>query len=207
VGGDDHEISAAKPYRSLAGFLLVPVLPLAQRWDSMGRGSASAAIARLGSQLHHLERVPQVVRFLFVGGFCALLQVAILFLLVNGLGLQHNLSNILAIVAATQVNFVLSSVITWRDRLPSRYSRSILLRRWSSYNGMAVTTLLVNGAVFAIADRFLHYLAAGALGILAAAALNYTASRHLVFPRRDGEPAGPLALAGAAPLPAPPPER
>src|SRR4051794_8042585 len=64
-----------------------------------------------------VERIPRPIRFGFVGGTCAVLQLGLLFGLVH-LGLERHAANVLAFLLSTQVNFALSSIVTWRDRQP-----------------------------------------------------------------------------------------
>lgn len=138
--------------------------------------------------MRQVERVPQVVRFVATGGFCSLLQIALLYLLVEHGLLQRQVANALAFALSTQVNFALSSWITWRDRLPDRVTASTILPRLAAYNAMSVAALLINEGVFIAADRFTNYLAAAALGILVAAVLNYTISRRVIFVLRHRRP-------------------
>jgi putative flippase GtrA len=124
--------------------------------------------------------IPRPVRFVAVGGASSLLQFVFLVALVT-VGFPQDPANAVAFLISTQVNFMLSSAITWRDRsahgLPSR----TVARRLLSFNGMAVTTLVINETIFALALLRLPYLAAGALGILVAAPISYLVSHRLIF--------------------------
>jgi putative flippase GtrA len=127
-----------------------------------------------------IERIPRPLRFGFVGGTCAALQLGILFVLVH-LGLEQHAANILAFLLSTQGNFVLSSSITWHERRGIAPTRSTAAARLASYNAMALGTLLVNQAVFTLAVHATHYLVASALGIVVAALLNYLVSGAVIF--------------------------
>ena len=97
------------------------------------------------------------------------------------LGVEQHGANALAFLLSTQVNFALSAAITWRDRLAAPGPPSAVARRLAGYNAMALGTLVVNQAVFALALPAVHYLAASALGILAGMLINYTVSGRVFF--------------------------
>src|SRR5213078_1846300 len=103
-----------------------------------------------------VERIPRPMRFGFVGGTCAALQLGVLFGLVH-LGLERHGANVLAFLLSTQVNFALSSIVTWRDRQPPVSGRATVAAQLASYNAMALVTLLVNQAVFGVAVAVAHY--------------------------------------------------
>jgi putative flippase GtrA len=130
-----------------------------------------------------LVRLPRLIRFGGVGGACAVLQLAALAVLVR-LGVNKHLGNGLAFFGSTQVNFVLSSLITWRERRGREVMNSVVARM-ASYNLLALGVLVVNQVVFALAASRVHYLIASALGILAGMVVNYTVSRAVVF--RSGQ--------------------
>jgi len=117
-----------------------------------------------------------------VGGFCGLVQMAFLYVFVTR-GVQENLSNLVAFTISVQINFFLSYFITWNDRRNPSLKLTKLARRLVSFNGMAITTMVVNQVAFAIFLFFTPYLVAGVLGILAAAAVNYMVSDKFIFAR------------------------
>ena len=127
-----------------------------------------------------LARLPRPVRFAAVGATCAALQLLGLALLVR-LGVEQHVANALAFLLSTQVNFALSAAVTWRNRLAAGGSPTAVAWRLAGYNAMALGTLVVNQAVFALALPAVHYLAASALGILAGMLLNYTVSGRVIF--------------------------
>ena len=125
-------------------------------------------------------RLPRPVRFAGVGATCAALQLLGLALLVR-LGVEDHGANALAFLLSTQVNFALSAAVTWRDRLDATGRPAAVARRLAGYNAMALGTLVVNQAVFALTLPAAHYLAASALGILAGMLINYTVSGRVIF--------------------------
>ena len=129
-----------------------------------------------------LDRLPRLVRFAAVGGTCALLQLLGLHLLVQA-RIEPHLANALAFLLSTQANFLLSSLITWRDRRTTAGQAPPIARRLAAYNALALGSLAINQAAFAVAIARVHYLAAATLGILAGMLLTYTISGHLIFRR------------------------
>ena len=90
-------------------------------------------------------------------------------------------AEVAALLISTQVNFVLSYLITWGDRRLAGIRLNGVLRRWAGYQGMVAVALGVNMAVFLVARTDLQLLVASALGTAAGAGLNYVAGDHLVF--------------------------
>ena len=130
-----------------------------------------------------LARTPRLIRFGAVGSTCALLQLAVLGVL-GHVGLELHIANVVAFILSTQFNFALSSAITWRDRRGLHNSRRNVARRLAGYNALALGSLLINQAVFAVALPHLPYLAAGVVGILAGMLLTYAISGQLLFRRQ-----------------------
>jgi len=116
------------------------------------------------------------LRFAVTGGFAALIQLALLTLLTHA-GWAPLSANALAFLLAAQVNFIMSSRFTWRDRRESRPH----WQRWAwfhiSISGMAV----LNMGVFAIAVHIVPTLVASALGIGFAALGNFFLGDRIVF--------------------------
>ena len=138
-----------------------------------------------------IYRVPTVIRFLAVGGVVSLLQLFLLYVIQLS-GISKLLANFFAFEISTQVNFALSYLITWHERTPERPTVRYILQRFFAFNGMAITTLIVNMSVFALMLLYVHFLIAGAVGIIAAAAINFIASSWLIFRRRKGFSRGPI---------------
>ena len=139
----------------------------------------------------HIYGTPRIVRFVSVGGLASLLQLFLLYL-IQLTGISKLLANFFAFEISTQVNFTLSYFITWYDRTPKNPSLRYVVERWLGFNGMAVTTLVINMSVFALMLFFVHYLVAGALGIIAATTTNFVVSSRLIFRLRKGVSRGPV---------------
>lgn len=137
-----------------------------------------------------------MLRFAATGGLAALVQLGLLAALTGGRRAPLPAEGA-ALLASTQVNFVLSYLYTWRDRrLPAGTPRA-LLRRWLAYHGTVAATALLNMGVFVVSRADLPVLAASALGTAVAAALNFVAGDRLVFRMRDRDTTGrPLGANG-----------
>ena len=123
---------------------------------------------------------PRVARFLAVGGVASLAQLALLHFIQLS-GISKLVANFFAFELSTQLNFTLSYLITWRDRRPPVATPRYILERLLAFNGMAITTLIVNLSVFALVLLFAHYLIAGALGIIVATTVNFIVSGRIIF--------------------------
>src|SRR3989304_1400362 len=109
-----------------------------------------------GTLAGYIYAVPRVVRFLSVGAVASLLQLLLLYV-IHLTGISKLLANFFAFEISTQVNFALSYFITWYDRTPKNPSLRYVVERWLGFNGMAVTTLVINMSVFALMLFFVHY--------------------------------------------------
>jgi len=139
----------------------------------------------------YVHRLPTVIRFLAVGGVASLLQLLLLYLIQLS-GISKIVANFFAFEISTQVNFSLSYLITWYERTPERPTVRYILERLMAFNGMAITTLIINMSVFAVMLLYVHFLMAGALGIIAATATNFFVSSWIIFRRRKGYSRGAI---------------
>jgi putative flippase GtrA len=97
-------------------------------------------------------------------------------------------AEVVAFLLATQANFVLSSYLTWRDRLAAPGEATAAWRRWVAYQGSTAAMAAVNLAVYRLAHPILPLQAAAALGIAAGALGNFVLGDRLVFQPRGGQP-------------------
>lgn len=123
------------------------------------------------------------VRFLFIGGMVAVVQLITLGLLIRT-EMNSFLANAIAFLFSAQLNFILNSIFTWQGSMNTAHPRRDLLKRWGAFHGTIAGTALLNYCVFAIV-RFalpaLPVLLASALGIIAAAVVNFFSLDKLVF--------------------------
>jgi putative flippase GtrA len=121
-------------------------------------------------------------RFIVVGVLTALLQIGILYWL-----LQYHwnatIANVIAFLLSAQANFLLNSLFTWQDRQePGK--RESLLKRWIAFHGSIAGTGLLNNLVFLGAHIVMPTLVASLLGTGAAALVNFTIMNFFVFRTR-----------------------
>jgi putative flippase GtrA len=150
-----------------------------------------ARLSHRGAIANYVHGTPRIVRFLFVGGVASLLQLFLLYL-IQLTGISKLLANFFAFEISSQVNFTLSYFITWYDRTPKKPTVRYIIERLLAFNGMAISTLIINMSVFAVMLFFVHYLVAGALGIIAATTTNFIVSSRLIFRLRKGVSRDPV---------------
>jgi cellulose synthase/poly-beta-1,6-N-acetylglucosamine synthase-like glycosyltransferase/putative flippase GtrA len=134
-----------------------------------------------------VKRFSRQLRFIAVGGTCFVFQLTVLFGLIH-LGLAQTFSDAIAFFLSAQLNFTLSSLVTWRDR-PAANAKSISAR-WLAYNGTALLSLGINTAIFVGAHHVVGVLPAAAAGVAGAMTFTYLICNRLVFRSRvaAGEP-------------------
>lgn len=116
--------------------------------------------------------------FAIVGVACFSVQLALLTLMVR-LGAYRPVANGVAFAISAQLNFLLSSRVTWRDRPAA--GRGGTGARWLAYNGTALLSLGCNTAVFTLAYHSIGSIPAAALGVLTGTFLVYLTCNLLVF--------------------------
>ena len=129
-------------------------------------------------------------RFALTGGVAGLSQLALLALF-TGRGWVPGTANVVAFLLAAQLNFLLSSTFTWRDRASGAGRGRDHWRRWLAYHGAIGGMAALNMLVYSMARHVAPVLAASALGIVAAAVGNFVVGDRLVFRARGGLAAPP----------------
>ena len=131
----------------------------------------------------------RMVRFIAVGATCGIVQLAVLHALVVGPGINERLANLLvAFPVSMELNFVLSQLFTWNDRLSATAKPRPFLVRLAMFNLSAISTSgVVNQGVFNLLNLFMWYLPAAAIGIFFAAFANFLLNDRLVFRRRSSD--------------------
>ena len=160
-----------------------------------------AGIIRPGRLVDGRARLARPARFVAVGLVSSAVQLGCLATLVQ-LGAGHDPANVVALLTAAQVNFLLSAAVIWPDRPTSIREPDRLPQRLVAFNAMSATTMLINEGVFAASVHVVPYLLAGVAGIGVAAPINYVVGHYLIFHRREGDdedgaqPVGGRRLAG-----------
>nr|WP_225952101.1 GtrA family protein [Mycobacterium sp. OAS707] len=90
-----------------------------------------------------LNFAPRIVRFAAVGMLCYTVQLGLMVCLEHSMHLYC--ADLIAFLLSAQLNFTLSQVFTWRDRLRGES----LLVRWAKFNTSALISVsIINAAVF-----------------------------------------------------------
>jgi putative flippase GtrA len=118
--------------------------------------------------------------FATVGATCFLGQFMLLSIMVR-LGIYRPIANAVSFAISAQLNFLLSSRLTWRDR-PAADRRSTS-GRWLAYNATALVSLGCNTGVFVAAYHTIGTTPAAALGVVSGTCLVYLVCNLLVFRR------------------------
>lgn len=98
------------------------------------------------------------------------------------------IANVIAFLAATQVNFALSYFWTWSARRPvGQETVGYVLRRALLFNGSAALGFGVNAAVFSAVHRLAHLgpTQSAVVATVASAAVSFLLSSRIVFARRE----------------------
>lgn len=120
------------------------------------------------------------LRYAFVGGACALLNLGILWLLVSGLGLNYLVSSMISFFALTPVGFWAQKLVTFRTpraAAPIEWPRYFLTMGSSLAANLALMYLLVS--VLGV-----WYLAASIVVTLVLLAANFLVNDLWSFARR-----------------------
>ncbi|MEQ9672359.1 GtrA family protein [Coleofasciculus sp. G2-EDA-02] len=127
----------------------------------------------------------KIVRFLFCGGITAAFNVILIYILIEGLGLNtpvlRNFANVLAIEVSLIFTFFVYKIWVWSGgtwRLRDVLGREIPLFHISS--GIAIS--LRSFLIFPIVDWLgVHYVINTLMGILIGSILNYFACDKIIF--------------------------
>ena len=146
-------------------------------------------VAREQVRSQLLVRAARPMRFAAVGAACGVLQLVALVLL-KAAGMEGIPANVAAYLLSAQVNFVLSSVFIWGDRQLGQRGMAGLARQWISFHGSIAGTFLLSQSIFLVGRLELPDVTAAALGIGAAALVNFVIQdritfRSLLTPRPD----------------------
>ena len=116
--------------------------------------------------------------FVAVGATCFLAQYGALTVMAAA-GVNRPAANALGFVLSAQLNFILSSRLTWRDR--NAGTAKTLLARLIAYNGTALISLAVNTAVFTLTYQRIGNLAGAAAGVICGMCVTYLVCDLFIF--------------------------
>jgi dolichol-phosphate mannosyltransferase len=127
----------------------------------------------------------RIIRFLFFGGTAALLNVVLMYGLVDLLEwnsiVQRNLANVISVELSLLYSYAVYRLFVWNDLgTPFRESLSRQLLRYHGSAGAAIVTRWF--LLFPILDLFgLNHLINTVIGALVSCFLNYALSSRYVF--------------------------
>jgi putative flippase GtrA len=119
--------------------------------------------------------------FVLVGATCFLTQYSVLTVMAAA-GVNRPLANALGFVLSAQLNFLLSSRLTWRDRRV--HGARALCARLVGYNGTALLSLGVNTAAFTLVYQRVGNLAGAAIGVACGMCVTYLICDLIIFRNR-----------------------
>jgi putative flippase GtrA len=131
---------------------------------------------QLGKMRQYLGK--RQLLFIAVGATCFLVQYVALTVMAAA-GVNRPVANALGFVLSAQLNFILSSRLTWRDR--SAGNAKTLWARLIAYNGTALISLAVNTAVFTLVYQRIGNLAGAAVGVICGMCVTYLVCDLLIF--------------------------
>ncbi len=128
-----------------------------------GRAGAAGRLTRRHGPAGHMNLLR---RFVLVGTIATVVDVVLLLVLREQVGLAVWWADAIAVAAATLVSWVLHGLVTYPDDPSRRWYRRI-----GAYSGTAAVALLVDVAVISVLDRLLHPGWWGALLVIKVPAL------------------------------------
>jgi dolichol-phosphate mannosyltransferase len=134
--------------------------------------------------LQDARRPGRILLFLIGGGSAATINLVLVYIGVEFLGLrsdlQQNYVNIFAMEISLVYSFVVYRTLVWRDRTAG--AARILLRQLPLYHLSAGAGVLARIAAFPLLQSLgIHYLPNTIVGILIGSAVNYALSNRYVF--------------------------
>ncbi len=120
------------------------------------------------------------IKFCIVGGTGVVVNLGVLFILVEYFSLGKNLSWFVAVVLSIASNFTLNNIFTYKDCNSSSYSESI--KRVAYYYFISLGVMVFNFAIYRV-GIFLgfHYMLAAFVGILFSTFLNFVLATKIVW--------------------------
>lgn len=120
------------------------------------------------------------VKFCIVGGSGVVVNIGILYFLVEFYDLNKNVAWAIAVVLSILTNYVLNTLFTYGDKKSPTRKES--LRRVTLYYLISFFSMIFNWVVFTGVMYFgIHYVVAAFLGILVATAINFILVTKLVW--------------------------
>lgn len=147
----------------------------------MAESLATAAVTRPAGLPQRLR----LGRFAVVGGAVMLGGALLLVCLVELLGVNPHLAYLIQAICSIEASFLLSRRWTWADRRGA--GRRSASGEWLRFHSSRAVTVPANQGLFSLLVGVgAGYLAANAIGIAIASAVNFLVAHHLVFRSKEG---------------------
>jgi dolichol-phosphate mannosyltransferase len=132
--------------------------------------------------------MPTMTKFLVVSGSAVIINLVLLFVMVNYLGFNtdigENIANAVSMELSIIYNFFMSRAITWKDRLREHGSRLLIqLIKFHVTIGITILFRLLLFPILQLAG--IHYIINAAIGIVISAVFNYFIYDNLIFKKRS----------------------
>ncbi len=144
--------------------------------DGRAKLAGAASAADDGSVMRTKNRA---VWFVAVGAAGAVVQLGLLAVLTEFTSFGR-FSNAAAFLISAQLNFLLSSLLTWADRETG--GRRSIAWRLLRFNALISVAAVANQAIYLAFERMLPYLLAGAIALVVTAVAKYFIADRWVFP-------------------------
>lgn len=123
-------------------------------------------------------------KFGLVGGFVALIGIALLYVLVDILSIEKSVAYFVLAIISLQLNFNLNDWFTWGER--RKGNNNGYWNRWIKFHATRALSAVIDQILFALLASVLgvHYILASVMCIIIATGWNYLMGDRFVFARR-----------------------
>jgi dolichol-phosphate mannosyltransferase len=140
---------------------------------------------RIKTYIFQKIKSPAIIgKFLLVSGSAVVLNILLLFLLVNNLGfnsnLGENIANILSMEVSIVYNFFLSRKITWGDR-EKEFGKNLWFQVFKFHMTIGITIVFRIVLFYILQLLNIFYLLNAAIGIAISALFNFTVYDTIIF--------------------------
>ncbi len=130
-------------------------------------------------------RVVRFLKFGTVGASGVFVNMFVLWLAHEKLGLPLAFASLVAVAVAIMNNFLLNDFWTWRDKATTK-KYTFFHRMWRYYLSASLGSLINYGTLLILTELFgVYYLSANLIGIFLGMASNFLLSEFWVFKKRD----------------------
>lgn len=123
----------------------------------------------------------QFIRFLVVGGVCLVLNLSLLYVLTDKLGLHYLLSCCIVVLLVNYVGFQLNKLFTFTRQSP--YIKGETIMQFIKYNAVSVVSfVLAVGQMYVLVDFFgMWYIYASAVSSVVMAFINFGMHKYFTY--------------------------